>query len=52
MALDETIQENDKVFEVEGIPFVVRNDLMIYIQGLHVNYTNSWLGKGFQLHYA
>lgn len=49
MALDETIDENDKVEEIEGIRFVYNSGLAPYFNQVEISYANSWLGKGFRI---
>lgn len=49
MALDESIDENDKVVEVGGIRFIYNSGLTPYMDDLQIGYTDSWLGKGFKI---
>ena len=48
MALDEQ-KENDEVFTVKGVTFLVENKLFERVKPIHIGYTHSTLGSGFTL---
>lgn len=50
MALEESIEEHDEKIEVDGIQFVYNSGLAAYMDGLTIDYTKSWMGKGFQVY--
>ena len=48
MALDEQ-KENDEVFTVKDVTFLVENKLFERVKPIHIDYTHSTLGSGFTL---
>ena len=49
LALDER-KEDDQVFEYEGIPVIVDPASLSYVDGSEVDYTESLMGSGFEVH--
>ena len=48
MALDEQ-KENDEVFTVKDVTFLVENNLFERVKPIRIGYTHSTLGSGFTL---
>jgi Fe-S cluster assembly iron-binding protein IscA len=48
MALDEQ-KENDDVFTVKDVTFIVENKLFERVKPIYIGYTHSTLGSGFTL---
>jgi iron-sulfur cluster assembly accessory protein len=48
LALDEP-RDGDKVFDFEGIPLMVDEASLRYVDGSVVDYTESLMGSGFQV---
>ncbi|MDO5028250.1 MAG: hypothetical protein Q4E36_03185 [Bacillota bacterium] len=46
MALDES-NDDDTVIEVEGLKFLVENDLASNYGGFNIEYVDDYRGKGF-----
>ncbi|TCS71213.1 hypothetical protein [Effusibacillus lacus] len=44
------MEEHDEKVEIGGIRFVYNSGLAPYMEGLRISYSNSWLGRGFQVH--
>jgi iron-sulfur cluster assembly protein len=49
MALDETIESDDQVFETSGIKVVVDSQSLRYIAGAEVDYIDTGMGGGFKV---
>ena len=47
MALDNIFQDDDKVFELNGVRVVVDEFSFNYLQGAEVDYVDSLMGAGF-----
>lgn len=48
LALDEQ-KEGDSVTEVDGYTFVVEEDLLDVFSGFTIDYSDSWLKRGFNV---
>ena len=49
MALDENVEEDDQVFETQGVKVVVDSMSMRYIAGSTVDYITTGMGGGFKV---
>jgi Fe-S cluster assembly iron-binding protein IscA len=47
LALDESKKSEDYEQKVNGIKILVKQDLLNQFESFNVDYSNSWLGKGF-----
>ncbi|MBX6754282.1 iron-sulfur cluster insertion protein ErpA [Thermorudis peleae] len=47
MALEETVEEDDHVFEIDGVRVVVDQFSAMYLEGAEIDYINSLMGGGF-----
>jgi Fe-S cluster assembly iron-binding protein IscA len=51
MALYEP-KENDTVYEVEGIKFVIDDQIEKFADGIEIVYGSSYFGNGFSIRYV
>ncbi len=49
MALDENVEDDDNVFETEGVKVVVDSMSLRYIAGATVDYVTTGMGGGFKV---
>ncbi len=45
MALDESLDLDDMVQDVDGLPFVFAKRVAYLMQGLKIDYAQSWFGR-------
>jgi len=50
MALDNTLQEGDQVFEQDGIKLVVDEYSIEYLDGAEIDYVDGLMGAGFTVY--
>ncbi|MGE5626600.1 MAG: hypothetical protein ACM3X7_00620 [Solirubrobacterales bacterium] len=49
MSLDETSSKGDTVVKSEGISVVFDSDLQYYLNGVVIDYSDSWFNRGFSI---
>lgn len=49
MALEELEREDDMVVEANAVKVIYTKELDAYIDGLKLDYSDSWFNKGFRL---
>lgn len=49
MALEESIEENDKEVIVDGVRFVYNEGLSMYMEGLEIKYRKTIFGHRFSI---
>lgn len=50
MAFDNTVTEQDRVYDCDGIPVVVNSESLKYISELTIDYSEDLMGGGFRFH--
>ncbi len=50
MALDSTVQDDDKVFEQQGLKVVVDEFSLNYLRGAEIDYVDGLMGAGFTVY--
>lgn len=48
--IDQTIKSQDQVYESQGVKIVVEENILEYINGLTLDYTEDLMGGGFRFH--
>lgn len=50
MGFDDSVQDNDKSFEVNGLKVVVDEDSAKYLYGVEIDFKDTGMGGGFTIH--
>jgi len=50
MALEESAEEDDFTFEIDGVRVIVDPFSATYLEGAEIDYVNSLMGGGFTVH--